>query len=254
MKILIQKNEASQHKIRGLKSVFEKLGHNVLTWAPFAKSAFDVFDEFEPDALIYADKTKSMAKCLDERKNRVLTKDVNEIRLSGNTDTSDGKITAGLVCDVGTTSEWCPVNLPQWFRDRPSLNFKVCGERRLTFPQYLGAIEPKNLADFYASSQYFLVFDGKVHDVLLAGGLPVCVGSPPRNFNMKNLYSVDFDYQIEYLLDYFRNDRQGMMARGRETVERSETYWHRASEIFYGWDIDYEGIRTIEVYNATFKL
>lgn len=259
---------------RGWKNVFCAAGHEseiaFSLWDPTTKSAFDAFDEANPNLFIAATPpVKSVLKCIGERAPKGMVT-IYEYEPESAADTFlylGAKSDPKLSCDftyVGSyrSEKQCLLNAYiLGMADKGVI--KVFGEGPWPTPYHLGYVEEDTLPSIYASAKVCLNIstegrtNDRIYNSILAGS--VCVTnylkeSPiPNDIAIRSLTPGEFqDNAVSIALDpKLTKWRSHARDRGYALILEKHTYWHRAEALFRRAGFDREADKIMEQYHAT---
>lgn len=272
MRILIQQ-DGSCGVSDGISNVLKAVGHDVTLWDDHRKSAFDIFDETEPDIFFGNRPNRATEKCLQERKNRLLYHSLNCIDYA--TDTfkyRQGVYKSELACDVVCLGD-CDDDIFESYinpvlKNSSGINIKIVGNQLWNVPEYLGTVRHiSTLCDLYASSKISIAIysEQAVFQILASGGMPLTIYPPELIYDFYGFSNAsvcvasnpdNFISTIKLLLQpNMEKTRKKYIKFGREVVYQQGTYWHRVSSVFRDqWNMPEEAERIMKIYHDTVQI
>lgn len=263
MKFVCERRPDRIYMAAGLLAAFNKGGHDFIVWNPVEKSAFDVFDEVEPEVFIAGATTmanRAVAKCIEERRPRgkLKTVDMDTIAPAGDTSLFHRvEKRRDLSCDVAHVGPFNSLLLPLCDQSSP-FRVKICGPSPWPIPQYVGPINDKTLPYLYASAMTSVSFGDleTVYQILLSGGLPIVQYFPGSPFNVENVLMFRDSLELQDLVSRYTRksrlkERESVINTGLRVIRQGNTYCHRAAAILESVGRTTEANKMLGIYEAT---
>lgn len=187
MKILAQGSPGST--IAGFRLAAEAAGHQWIWWEEHHTSAFDVFDEVQPDMVMFMDMTRPLSKCIKEHqkptiqgfREKPFTFEVNRVVMDCERlvdsyifNKCEGPTSYDVpvfACTFGIVARPNPVGLHLCYREK---GVKVMSDDPWPVHQYLGVPSLMDKRDLYRSATV-VVIDNMIEAmrVIGCGSIPV---------------------------------------------------------------------------------
>lgn len=236
MKILVQ--AVKDNHLYGFKSLFEAKRHQWVWWEENHTSAFDAFDELQPDLFIgCGSPSRAIQKCLQSYRTRTraifqvgpYTYSIGEHELYFpflvNQDVhKPGTPNPKLVCDIGCCESPHPY-LINMCHPLGKFNIKILGDERWPVPQYLGKAQWSELVQLYQSST--IVFANKVEELgraIACGAVCITANSKAATVFGNTVIHVDSKEtmmdECHQLLTSRETERVAMAKAGPKLIEQ----------------------------------